>query len=88
MRHIIVCFSSYCEKHRIQQTVPKQKKRMSTKLDECAICLCEVEPRPSNNVLIAPCCQNSFLHRECVQVSLIHGSFSSCSEQTVTQLQK
>lgn len=34
----------------------------------CAICMNSVEARASNETLRAPCCRNSWFHRNCIQV--------------------
>lgn len=59
-------FSSYCEKHRLCQEAPDRKPSVCA-VDTCAVCLCSIEPMPSVKVLMVPCCQNSYIHRKCIQ---------------------
>ncbi|XP_013404592.1 uncharacterized protein LOC106169620 [Lingula anatina] len=62
-------YSSYCEEHRPRQTVPTSDRLAfhGTAKAVCAICMCAVEARASNETLRAPCCKNAWFHRSCIQ---------------------
>ncbi|CAN7999948.1 unnamed protein product, partial [Ixodes hexagonus] len=54
-------FRAYCPDHRLQQRMTPRENE-----DTCLICLSEFDPKPSPEVLVAPCCKHSF-HKECLQ---------------------
>ncbi|XP_071963351.1 G2/M phase-specific E3 ubiquitin-protein ligase-like [Antedon mediterranea] len=70
-------FNSYCLEHR-----PHQETDLScgspSKI-ECPICFCDVPCETNLNVLKTPCCNSTWLHRECVQRQAISsGYFFRC----------
>ncbi|XP_064621496.1 uncharacterized protein LOC135484197 isoform X2 [Lineus longissimus] len=62
-------FSSFCGVHRLKQITPSSDRLAfhGTAVTNCAICMCSVEARASNDTLRTPCCKNSWYHRECIQ---------------------
>lgn len=64
-------FSSFCQDHRpVQAPLAKAKKKNTNEslkvVEECGVCLEELEEKPSNSTLWTPCCGGWF-HRSCVE---------------------
>jgi len=73
-------FRSFCQKHRIPQTIDLSELQNSTP-KQCAICkYVVIPPHLPTSILWAPCCKrNSWFHRECIQdMALDPGQFFKC----------
>uniref|UniRef100_A0A8C2M7I7 G2/M-phase specific E3 ubiquitin ligase n=1 Tax=Cricetulus griseus TaxID=10029 RepID=A0A8C2M7I7_CRIGR len=62
-------FASFCWKHRPVQVITSNKYRDTF---QCTICLEYIEPIPTYNILLSPCCKNAWFHRDCLQVQAIN----------------
>ncbi|XP_064600862.1 uncharacterized protein LOC135467035 [Liolophura sinensis] len=62
-------FGSYCPTHRPRQAALTSDRLafFGTANTMCAICICTVEARASNETLRSPCCRSSWFHRDCIQ---------------------
>ncbi|XP_050520438.1 PHD finger protein 7-like isoform X2 [Daktulosphaira vitifoliae] len=79
MHQFYQTFKSFCQQHRITQTVDLQELQKSACV-QCAICKEDVKPTPLPSSLWAPCCKrNAWFHRRCIQeLALSAGYFFKC----------
>ncbi|XP_027844173.1 G2/M phase-specific E3 ubiquitin-protein ligase-like isoform X2 [Aphis gossypii] len=79
MHQYFQSFKSFCQQHRITQTVDLSELQNSGPI-QCAICKDDVTPSPLPNSIWAPCCKrNAWFHRGCIQdLALSAGYFFKC----------
>ncbi|KAL5239438.1 hypothetical protein ACI65C_006848 [Semiaphis heraclei] len=79
MHQYFLSFKSFCQKHRVPQTIDLSELQNSTPT-QCAICKYVVIPSRLSTSIWAPCCKrNSWFHRECIQnMALDPGHFFKC----------
>lgn len=59
---------SFCPKHLPVQMYPEEEEPLNTSLIDCPVCLDNVPSQSSFDVLKTPCCHNTYVHRDCIQV--------------------
>lgn len=66
---------SFCQQHRIQQVVNKKYLKNTSSMI-CPICYEGISDSPKKTSIWAPCCNNTWFHRSCIQELAFNSGFN------------